>query len=198
MDGQATNQVALRAGMTLSNEPGYYEDGSFGVRHENVLVVTAAAALENCAVHSEYLSFESLTVAPFQVRAPPPPTRAHAWHRHARARANARAPSGGPLLSHAHARARKAIPSCDGRRFASSAAQRRRQTNKQTIRPMRQTKMIEPALLSPAEIAWVDAYHARCRRTLRPLLSDDARAWLDCATAPLKGGPAAARAGGSH
>ena len=59
--------------MTLSNEPGYYEDGSFGVRHENVLVVTAAAALENCAVHSEYLSFESLTVAPFQVRAPPPP-----------------------------------------------------------------------------------------------------------------------------
>ena len=73
-----------------------------------------------------------------------------------------------------------------------------KQTNKQTIRPMRQTKMIEPALLSPAEIAWVDAYHARCRRTLRPLLSDDARAWLDCATAPLKGGPAAARAGGSH
>ena len=63
---------------------------------------------------------------------------------------------------------------------------------------MRQTKMIEPALLSPAEIAWVDAYHARCRRTLRPLLSDDARAWLDGATAPLKGGPAAARAGGSH
>ena len=63
---------------------------------------------------------------------------------------------------------------------------------------MWQTKMIEPALLSPAEIAWVDAYHARCRRTLRPLLSDEARAWLDCATAPLKGGPAAARAGGSH
>jgi hypothetical protein len=60
------------------------------------------------------------------------PTRAHAWHRHARTRANARAPSGGPLLSHAHARARKAIPSCDGQRCASSAAQRRRQTNKQT------------------------------------------------------------------
>ena len=185
--------------MTLSNEPGYYEDGSFGVRHENVLVVTAAAALENCAVHSEYLSFESLTVAPFQVRAPPPPhehTHGTEWHTSAHALTPA-AHSGGPFaLAHARTHA-KAIPSCDGRRFASSA-QRRRQTNKQTNRPMRQTKMIEPALLSPAEIAWVDAYHARCRRTLRPLLSDDARAWLDCATAPLKGGPAAARAGGSH
>ena len=75
--------------MTLSNEPGYYEDGSFGVRHENVLVVTAAAALENCAVHSEYLSFESLTVAPFQVRAPPPPhehTHGTEWHTSAHAR----------------------------------------------------------------------------------------------------------------
>jgi hypothetical protein len=184
--------------MTLSNEPGYYEDGSFGVRHENVLVVTAAAALENCAVHSEYLSFESLTVAPFQVRAPPPPhAHTHGTGIRARTRERPRPLRWAFALAHARTHA-KAIPSCDGRRFASSAAQRRRQTNKQTIRPMRQTKMIEPALLSPAEIAWVDAYHARCRRTLRPLLSDDARAWLDCATAPLKGGPAAARAGGSH
>jgi hypothetical protein len=119
---------------------------------------------------------------------------------YARTRANARAHSGGLLLSQTPARAQSnpELRWSVFREQCRAAPQTNKQTNKQTIRPMWQTKMIEPSLLSPAEIAWVDAYHARCRRTLRPLLSDDARAWLDCATAPLKGGPAAARAGGSH
>ena len=135
VDGQATNQLALRAGMTLSNEPGYYEDGSFGVRHENVLVVTAAAALENCAVHSEYLSFESLTVAPFQVRAPPPP---HGHTHGTGTRAHARTPAPPPvgLCSRMHTRARakqsRAAMVGVSRAVPRSAADK--QTNKQSGR----------------------------------------------------------------
>ena len=30
----------LEAGMVVSNEPGYYEDGAFGIRIENLLVCT--------------------------------------------------------------------------------------------------------------------------------------------------------------
>jgi Xaa-Pro aminopeptidase len=36
------------------------------------------------------------------------------------------------------------------------------------------------------EIAWVDAYHARVRRTLSPLLDEETRAWLQEATHPLR------------
>ena len=119
--------------MTLSNEPGYYEDGSFGVRHENVLVVTAAAALENCAVHSEYLSFESLTVAPFQVRAPPPP---HGHTHGTGTRAHARTPAPPPvgLCSRMHTRAKQSNPEL---RWSAFREQCRAapQTNKQTNNP---------------------------------------------------------------
>lgn len=33
------NNVSLRPGMFVSNEPGYYEDGEFGIRIENILLV---------------------------------------------------------------------------------------------------------------------------------------------------------------
>eukprot|EP00976_Prorocentrum_cordatum_P111248 1195335-Prorocentrum_minimum.AAC.7 len=39
---KTTNEVGLQEGMTLSNEPGYYEEGAFGIRHENVLVIRKA------------------------------------------------------------------------------------------------------------------------------------------------------------
>ena len=35
------------------------------------------------------------------------------------------------------------------------------------------------------EIAWLDAYHARVRAELSPLLDADTQAWLARATAPL-------------
>ncbi|KAI8621745.1 putative Xaa-Pro aminopeptidase P [Chytriomyces sp. MP71] len=35
----AYNSVPLEPGMTVTNEPGYYEDGKFGIRIENVMVV---------------------------------------------------------------------------------------------------------------------------------------------------------------
>jgi Xaa-Pro aminopeptidase len=46
-------------------------------------------------------------------------------------------------------------------------------------------RLIDPALLSPAEIAWVDAYHARVRDELSPLLDASAQAALDRQTRPL-------------
>ena len=42
--------------------------------------------------------------------------------------------------------------------------------------------LIAPELLSPDEIAWIDAYHARVRRLLTPLLARPERAWLAQAT----------------
>ena len=43
-----------------------------------------------------------------------------------------------------------------------------------------------PAMLTRAETAWLDDYHARVRDTLTPLVdSATAAAWLDAATRPL-------------
>lgn len=45
--------------------------------------------------------------------------------------------------------------------------------------------LFDTATMSPAEIDWVDRYHADVLRRLSPLLGDDARAWLTAKTAPL-------------
>ena len=49
---------ALEEGMLLSDEPGYYEAGAFGIRHENLLLVQPAE-------QERFLRFETLTLAPF-------------------------------------------------------------------------------------------------------------------------------------
>jgi Xaa-Pro aminopeptidase len=41
--------------------------------------------------------------------------------------------------------------------------------------------------MTPDEIAWLDAYHARVAATLAPLVAADTRAWLQAATRPLRG-----------
>ncbi len=46
-------------------------------------------------------------------------------------------------------------------------------------------RLIDPALLTPDERAWLDGYHARVRKTLAPALAPDERAWLERACAPL-------------
>ena len=46
-------------------------------------------------------------------------------------------------------------------------------------------RLVAPAALGADEIAWLDAYQARVREELSPLLDDDTRAWLARATAPL-------------
>ncbi|MEN3348719.1 MAG: Xaa-Pro aminopeptidase, partial [Bradyrhizobium sp.] len=47
-------------------------------------------------------------------------------------------------------------------------------------------RLIEVAMLSAGELAWLNDYHARVNRTVRPQLDDATRLWLDEATAALK------------
>ena len=56
------NYVALEPGMILSNEPGFYKQGEYGIRIENLLVVKDAAEIKGG--ERPMLSFETLTFAP--------------------------------------------------------------------------------------------------------------------------------------
>uniref|UniRef100_A0A3Q4M754 Xaa-Pro aminopeptidase 1 n=1 Tax=Neolamprologus brichardi TaxID=32507 RepID=A0A3Q4M754_NEOBR len=57
----------LEAGMIVSDEPGYYEDGSFGIRLENVVLVVPAKPKYNYRNRGS-LTFEPLTLVPIQVK----------------------------------------------------------------------------------------------------------------------------------
>jgi Xaa-Pro aminopeptidase len=102
--------VALEPGMIVSNEPGYYKEGAYGIRSENLVLVTE---IEIPGAEQPMLGFETLTLAPFDQRA------------------------------------------------------------------------LDPALLDPPAQAWLDAYHARVRDEIGPLLEGEDRAWLAAACAPL-------------
>jgi len=104
------NRVALEPGMILSNEPGYYKAGAYGIRIENLVTV-----IEDPRPGDErpMLAFETLTLAPID------------------------------------------------------------------------RNLVDKSLLAPAEIAWLNAYHARVRETLTPLLDRETADWLAGATAPL-------------
>jgi len=56
------SMVALEPGMILSNEPGYYRDGAFGIRIENLVAVREPAKIEGGEI--EMLGFETLTLCP--------------------------------------------------------------------------------------------------------------------------------------
>ncbi|XP_048167495.1 xaa-Pro aminopeptidase 1 isoform X2 [Corvus hawaiiensis] len=57
----------LEAGMIVSDEPGYYEDGSFGIRIENVVLVIPAETKYNFKNRGS-LTFEPLTLVPIQMK----------------------------------------------------------------------------------------------------------------------------------
>lgn len=57
--------VPLQLSMTVTDEPGYYEDGNFGIRLENVLIVKEADTKFNFGCKG-YLTFEHITWAPYQ------------------------------------------------------------------------------------------------------------------------------------
>ncbi len=59
---KAPNSVALRPGMILSNEPGYYKPGEYGIRIENLQYVTEATDVPGG--ERPMLAFENLTWAP--------------------------------------------------------------------------------------------------------------------------------------
>jgi Xaa-Pro aminopeptidase len=102
--------IPLAAGMILSNEPGFYAPGRWGIRLENVVLVVDCP-FEGAA--KPFLCFETLTLAPFDRR------------------------------------------------------------------------LIEPELLTPAELSWIDTYHARVVREVGPLLDPADRMWLAAACRPL-------------
>jgi len=108
-----SGHIALEAGMILSNEPGYYREGHYGIRIENLVVVSEPEDIPGG--ERPMHGFETLTLAPIDRR------------------------------------------------------------------------LIDPVLLTPGEIDWLDAYHARVAAKVGPLLDDQVRRWLDEATAPLTG-----------
>ena len=101
----------LKRGMFLSNEPGYYKTGAYGIRTENLELVTGAETPPGA--EKTLNAFETLTLAPIDVR------------------------------------------------------------------------LIDTRLLTAKERAWVDAYHARVREEIGPLLDAPTLAWLEVATRPL-------------
>jgi Xaa-Pro aminopeptidase len=104
--------VALEPGMVVSNEPGFYKTGEFGIRIENLVAVMPPESIEGG--DRPMLAFETLSLCPIDRR------------------------------------------------------------------------LIAPALLTEAEVAWLDAYHARLLPALGRLLDPAEREWLEAATRPLE------------
>ncbi|MGD9542970.1 MAG: aminopeptidase P family protein [Methylocystis sp.] len=100
----------LQPGMILSNEPGYYRAGDYGIRLENLVIVETR---EIKGAEREMYGFETITLAPFDLNC------------------------------------------------------------------------VETKLLAPEEIGWLNAYHARVRKTLSPLVDARTRGWLRQATKTL-------------
>jgi len=105
---KAPNAQPLLPGMIVSNEPGYYKTGVYGIRIENLVLVQPADGSAG-----EMLGFETLTLAPID------------------------------------------------------------------------RNLVDLALLDEDEIAWLDAYHARVRETLTPLLDPETQRWLAAVTEPI-------------
>ena len=61
-----TDRTALEPGMILSNEPGYYRQGEYGIRIENLIMVQEAQAI--AGGDRPMLGFETLTLAPIDRR----------------------------------------------------------------------------------------------------------------------------------
>jgi len=59
--------VPLEAGMIVSNEPGYYREGAFGIRIENLITVIPAPAIAG-GDDRDMLAFETLTLVPLDKR----------------------------------------------------------------------------------------------------------------------------------
>ncbi len=109
---KAVNTQPLLTGMILSNEPGYYREGHWGIRIETLQVVTAPEPIPGG--ERPMHGFEQLTLAPLD------------------------------------------------------------------------RKLIDVDLLTPDELAYVDAYHAEVLAKVGPLLDGEALDWLKAQAAPLK------------
>ncbi|AMD22310.1 HGL030Cp [Eremothecium sinecaudum] len=59
----ATSRIPLEAGNIITNEPGFYKDGEFGIRIENEMLVTEADGLK--FGKKKFLKFENITLVPY-------------------------------------------------------------------------------------------------------------------------------------
>jgi Xaa-Pro aminopeptidase len=55
-------KVAIKAGMLTSNEPGYYKEGEYGIRIENLILAVEAFETE----HGKFLTHEDITMFPYE------------------------------------------------------------------------------------------------------------------------------------
>lgn len=63
------NKEVLKKGMVVSNEPGYYEDGNYGIRIENLLEIQSVKPKEGESAkgdEKEFFQFAKLTMIPIQ------------------------------------------------------------------------------------------------------------------------------------
>ena len=61
----AVSSAVFEEGMVTSNEPGFYAEGKFGIRHENLLLCVKAEKNP----YGQFMKFENLTMAPFDLDA---------------------------------------------------------------------------------------------------------------------------------
>ncbi|KAJ0391944.1 hypothetical protein P43SY_011134 [Pythium insidiosum] len=61
------NGLLIQDGMIVSNEPGYYEDGNFGIRIESLIVVKKASHIKS-PLGRDFCEFETITMAPIQTK----------------------------------------------------------------------------------------------------------------------------------
>lgn len=62
---ERNDSAVLEEGMITSDEPGYYVEGEYGIRHENLIVCKKAEKTE----FGQFMCFEHLTMAPFDLDA---------------------------------------------------------------------------------------------------------------------------------
>ncbi len=63
-DGYGENDP-FKEGMIVSNEPGFYLEGQYGIRHENLLLCKKAEK----TAYGQFMEFETLTLVPFDLDA---------------------------------------------------------------------------------------------------------------------------------
>ncbi|MGB1540034.1 MAG: M24 family metallopeptidase, partial [Rickettsiales bacterium] len=61
-----TAEVPFAPGMVLSNEPGFYKEGEYGIRTENLVVVEEKKGLADDG--KAYYGFETITLSPIDTR----------------------------------------------------------------------------------------------------------------------------------
>lgn len=105
------NRIAFEEGMIVSNEPGYYRPGAFGIRLETLEMVRSSNVGQD---GRNFLEFETLTLAPFDRR------------------------------------------------------------------------LVDPVVMGPEALDFLDSYHARVLAEVGPLLSGEAKSWLVHACSPIK------------